>query len=164
MFFDSQVSSYLFFGGTWIWIQGFMLVKQVLRKQALYCLSHTPLVHFVLVFWRWDLLSYLPGLALNWDPPNLSLLSSWTTGACLLSKFILTLVIGKKKKKITSWQCRLGFWAKVDSGWLADIAQRISCACILSVDCRWALCSKVVLCLSWKDTGKQILLPGSLAL
>jgi hypothetical protein len=28
------------------------------------------------LFWRWGLRSYLSGLALNSDPPNLSLLSS----------------------------------------------------------------------------------------
>jgi hypothetical protein len=29
------------------------------------------------LFWRWGLEDYLPGLALSYDPPNLSLPSSW---------------------------------------------------------------------------------------
>jgi hypothetical protein len=34
----------------------------------------TPPVHFALVtFWKWGLTNYLPGLALNSNPPNLSL-------------------------------------------------------------------------------------------
>jgi hypothetical protein len=28
------------------------------------------------LFWRWDLANYLPGLALNRDPPNLSFSSN----------------------------------------------------------------------------------------
>jgi hypothetical protein len=37
-----------------------------------------PLVHFGLVnFWRWCLLNYLPGLALNHSSPYLSLPGSW---------------------------------------------------------------------------------------
>jgi hypothetical protein len=28
------------------------------------------------LFWRWGVIYYLLGLASNWDPPNLSLLSS----------------------------------------------------------------------------------------
>jgi hypothetical protein len=35
--------------GTGVWTQGFALAKQVLTKQALYCLTHTPPVHFALV-------------------------------------------------------------------------------------------------------------------
>jgi hypothetical protein len=27
----------------------------------------------LLLFWRWDLSNYLPGLALNCDPPHVSL-------------------------------------------------------------------------------------------
>jgi hypothetical protein len=30
----------------------------------------------LLLFWRWRLLMYLPRLASNWDPPDLSLPSS----------------------------------------------------------------------------------------
>jgi hypothetical protein len=29
------------------------------------------------LFWKWGLSNYLPGLVLNFDPPKLSLLSSW---------------------------------------------------------------------------------------
>jgi hypothetical protein len=37
----------------------------------------TPLVLFAMViFWRWDLTNYLPGLASNHDPPALSFSTS----------------------------------------------------------------------------------------
>jgi hypothetical protein len=45
-------------------------------KEELYFLSHT---YFVLLwlFWRWDLVNYLPRLAFNHNLPNLSLPNSY---------------------------------------------------------------------------------------
>jgi hypothetical protein len=44
------------------------------------CLNHFTClkqgVWLLWLFWRWDLLHYLPGLVLDCDPPNLSLPSS----------------------------------------------------------------------------------------
>jgi hypothetical protein len=52
------------------------LAKQVLTKLALYHLSHTS-SPFYWLFWRPDRMKYLPRLALNCNPPELSLPSSW---------------------------------------------------------------------------------------
>jgi hypothetical protein len=48
----------------------------VLAELALYYLSHTTSPFLLWLFWRWVLENYLPRLALNHDPPDLSLLSS----------------------------------------------------------------------------------------
>jgi hypothetical protein len=64
-----------FFGGTGVWTQGFTFVKQVLCP-----LSATSPVHFSLVILKMGgggfLMNYLPRLASNLNPPNLSLSSS----------------------------------------------------------------------------------------
>jgi hypothetical protein len=58
-----------FFHGTGVSTKGFVLTKQVL-----YCLSHTPVSFAVVIF---EIGSHeLFALALNHDPPNLSLPSS----------------------------------------------------------------------------------------
>jgi hypothetical protein len=46
-----------------------------LAKQKLYRFWAPPPVHFLWLFWRWGLMNYLPGLASNCDPPDLSLSS-----------------------------------------------------------------------------------------
>jgi hypothetical protein len=55
-----------FFGETRVWTQHFTLVNQVL-----YCLNHTSSPFCSWLFWIWDLVNYLHGLASNHDPPNL---------------------------------------------------------------------------------------------
>jgi hypothetical protein len=62
---------FFFFCGTRVLIQGFMLTKQVL-----YLSSHTFSPVWYGYFGDGGLTNYLPRLALNFDPPNLSLLSS----------------------------------------------------------------------------------------
>jgi hypothetical protein len=49
----------------------------MLAKQTLYCSSHTYGPFCSGYFLAIGLLNYLPGMALNLDPPNLSLPSSW---------------------------------------------------------------------------------------
>jgi hypothetical protein len=44
----------------------------MLAKQVLYCLRHTSSPVFALIIWEMGLGDYLPGLALNRDPPELS--------------------------------------------------------------------------------------------
>jgi hypothetical protein len=48
----------------------------VLAKQALYHFGHTSSPFLLWLVWRWGLVNYLTGLALNCDPPDLSLPSS----------------------------------------------------------------------------------------
>jgi hypothetical protein len=45
-------------------------------KAGLYCLSHASSPFSFWLFCRWGFMNYLPGLALNHDPPDLSLPSS----------------------------------------------------------------------------------------
>jgi hypothetical protein len=55
------------FGGTRVWTQGFTIAKQVLYHLSIsspFCSGY---------FWKWGLENYLPGLASNCDPPDLSL-------------------------------------------------------------------------------------------
>jgi hypothetical protein len=66
-----------FFGRTRIWIQGFMLAKQVF-----YHLSHTSSPFCSGYFCRWGLENYLPGLVLNRDFSNLSLPKNLGLQAC----------------------------------------------------------------------------------
>jgi hypothetical protein len=49
----------------------------VLAKQAFYCWSHASSPFCSGYFGDGGLANYLPRLALNQSPPNLSLLSSW---------------------------------------------------------------------------------------
>jgi hypothetical protein len=58
--------SLLFF--CWVWSQSFMLAKQVL-----YHLSHTSSSFLLWLFWIWALKNYLSRLALDCEPPDLSL-------------------------------------------------------------------------------------------
>jgi hypothetical protein len=60
--------TFFFFGGTGVWTK-----EMALAKQALYHLSQTSSSFLLWLFWRWNLLNYLAGLALNLDPPDLSL-------------------------------------------------------------------------------------------
>jgi hypothetical protein len=43
----------------------------MVAKQMLYHLSHTSNPFLLWLFQRWSLLTYLPGLALNHNPPDL---------------------------------------------------------------------------------------------
>jgi hypothetical protein len=58
------LSFFFFFCGTGVWTHGLMLAGQVL-----YHLSHSA-SPTVVIFWRRSLAHYLPGLALNHDPPD----------------------------------------------------------------------------------------------
>jgi hypothetical protein len=46
-------------------------------KQALYLFEPHRQSILLWLFWKWDLANYLPRLALNHDPPDLSFLSSY---------------------------------------------------------------------------------------
>jgi hypothetical protein len=58
-----------FFGGTGVWTQGFMLAKQM----VFYSLSRTSSQFCSDYFGDGGLINYLPRLASNHDPPDLSL-------------------------------------------------------------------------------------------
>jgi hypothetical protein len=65
-----------------LWLDFFFFLvvlgfELMLARQVLYCLSHTSSAFFPGYFGDGDLMNYLPGLALNYYPPNLSLPSSW---------------------------------------------------------------------------------------
>jgi hypothetical protein len=60
-----------FFYRIGVWTQGYMLVKQ-----TLYCLSHTSSPFCSGYFGDGDIMSYLPGLVSNHNPPDLSFSSS----------------------------------------------------------------------------------------
>jgi hypothetical protein len=55
---------FFFFGGTKVCTEGFagaLLLESCLQSILLW------------LFWKWGLLNYLPGLALNWDPLDFNL-------------------------------------------------------------------------------------------
>jgi hypothetical protein len=62
---------FICFSGIAVWTQGFTLAKQVL-----YFLNYTSSPFYSGYFRDGGLMNYLPGLALNLDPPDLSLPSS----------------------------------------------------------------------------------------
>jgi hypothetical protein len=76
-----SLTSIIFFwcgggGGLWNWGLNLVSCLQVLMQQALYCFSYTSSLFCCGYFRGGVLKNYLPGLASNHDPPNLSLLNS----------------------------------------------------------------------------------------
>jgi hypothetical protein len=70
LFENQQLREAFYFGLVFLWDWGLN------SWQALYYLNHTSSPFHPGYFWRWDLENYLPGLASNYYPSNLSFSSS----------------------------------------------------------------------------------------
>jgi hypothetical protein len=65
----------------------------MLTMQVLYCLRSTSSPFYFDYFGDGGLMNYLPGLALNHHPPDLSLISTWDYRCCYDYRYCLTILI-----------------------------------------------------------------------